>query len=186
MCVQYIGGCSVHRGCSVYGGCSVYRGDTMSTSAAYHEHIGRIPWVHRGISWVHRVMFSTSEYHDTCGEYHEYIGRCSVHWGCQYKSNAFINLLPHMNHDPPDVLNIPPCTQDIPRCTHGVPDVRVVSPDVLNTYYTEWYWELQIISKPIRYETISFLKSFILWKCQELSYSKGHSWHTKSPFFKQL
>ena len=28
MCVQYIGGCSVHRG------------DTMSTSGGYHEYIG--------------------------------------------------------------------------------------------------------------------------------------------------
>ena len=33
MCVQYIGGCSVHRL------------DTMSTSGGYHEYIERI-WVH--------------------------------------------------------------------------------------------------------------------------------------------
>ena len=40
--------------------------------------------------------------------YHEYIGGCSVHWGFQYKSKAFINLLPHLNHD-------------IPQCTYGIP-----------------------------------------------------------------
>ena len=36
-------------------------GDTMSTSGGYHEYIGGISWVHRGIS-VHRGMFSTSEF----------------------------------------------------------------------------------------------------------------------------
>ena len=35
MCVQYIGGCSVHRG-------------VLSTSGEYHEYIGGISWVHRG------------------------------------------------------------------------------------------------------------------------------------------
>ena len=36
MCVQYIGGCSVHRGVfSTWG-------DTMSTSGGYHEYIGGI------------------------------------------------------------------------------------------------------------------------------------------------
>ena len=63
MCVQYIGGCSVHRGVfstsgdtmstsgdtmstsgdvQYIGGCSVHRGDTMSTSGGYHEYIGGI------------------------------------------------------------------------------------------------------------------------------------------------
>ena len=32
------------------------------------------------------------------GRYHEYIGGCSVHRSFQYKSKAFISLLPHMNH----------------------------------------------------------------------------------------
>ena len=36
MCVQYIGGCSVHRG--VFS----TSGDTMSTSGGYHEYIGGI------------------------------------------------------------------------------------------------------------------------------------------------
>ena len=68
-------------------GCSVHLGDTMSTSG----------------------MFSTlGGYHDACGEYHEYIRRCSVRQGFQYKSKAFIKLLPHMNHD-------------IPQGTHGIP-----------------------------------------------------------------
>ena len=33
--------------------------------------------------------------------YHEYNGGCSAHRGFQYKSKAFMNLLPHMNHDIP-------------------------------------------------------------------------------------
>ena len=91
MCVQYIGGCSVHRWVfSTSGGYHEYiGGDTMSTSRGYHEYIG-------GISWVHRGVFSTSEgYHEyiggcsvhrrdtksKSGGYHEYIGGCSVHRG---------------------------------------------------------------------------------------------------------
>ena len=42
MCVQYIGGWSVH-----WGMFSTLR-DTMSTSGGYHEYIGGIPCVHRG------------------------------------------------------------------------------------------------------------------------------------------
>ena len=34
-------------------------------------------------------------------EYHEYNGGCSVHRGFQYKSKAFINLLPHISLDIP-------------------------------------------------------------------------------------
>ena len=52
MCVQYIGGCSVHRG------------DAMSTGG-YHEYIGGVQYI--------------EGYHDTSGGYHEYIGGCSVH-----------------------------------------------------------------------------------------------------------
>ena len=78
MCVQYIGGCLVHRG--VFS----TSGDTISTSGGYHEYIGGIG------------VFSTSEgYHEyiggcsvhrrdtmsTSGGYHEYIGGCSVHRG---------------------------------------------------------------------------------------------------------
>ena len=43
------------------------------------------------------------------GGYHEYIGGCSVHRGFQYKSKAFMNLLPHMN-----VFKISP------QCAHGI------------------------------------------------------------------
>ena len=90
MCVQYIGGCSVHRGVfSTSGGYHEYIGGIswvhrgmFSTSRRYHDECGGIPWEHRGmfstsegyheyigrISWVHRGMFSTLEgYHDTCG-----------------------------------------------------------------------------------------------------------------------
>ena len=69
------------------GKCSVRRG-VFSTLEGYHEYIGG-------------DIMSTSR------GYHEYIGGCSVHRGFQYISKAFINLLPHMNHD-------------IPRCTHGI------------------------------------------------------------------
>ena len=41
MCVQYIGGCSVHQG------------DTMSTSGGYHEYIGGVQYI--------------GGYHDACG-----------------------------------------------------------------------------------------------------------------------
>ena len=59
MCVQYIGGCSVHWGVfstsgdvQYIGGCSVHRGDTMSTSGdtmstsgGYHEYIGGVQYI---------------------------------------------------------------------------------------------------------------------------------------------
>ena len=93
MCVQCIGGCSVHRGVSSYredrgdtmstskgyheyiggyheyiSGCSVHRRDTMSTSGGYHEYIG-------GISWVHRrdIMICVGGYHEYIGDV-QYIG----------------------------------------------------------------------------------------------------------------
>ena len=56
------------------------------------------------------------------GEYHEYIGECSVHWGFQYKSKAFINLLPHMNHD------IPPMYSWYSSDVLITPDVLMMSP----------------------------------------------------------
>ena len=46
MCVQYIGGCSVHRG--VFS----TSGDTMSTSGGYHEYIGDVQYI--GGCSVHR------------------------------------------------------------------------------------------------------------------------------------
>ena len=76
-------------------------GDIMSTSGmfstsgryhdacgGYHEYIEGSS-VHRGDIMMH------------VGRYHEYITGCSVHRGFQYKSKAFINLLPHTNHDIP-------------------------------------------------------------------------------------
>ena len=60
--------------------------DTLHNSCSVH----RLAFSTSGISWVHRGMFSTSGF------------------SIQYKSKAFMNLLPHMNHD-------------IPRCTHGIP-----------------------------------------------------------------
>ena len=52
------------------------------------------------------------------GGYYEHIGRCSVHWSLQYKSKAFINLLPHMNNG-------------VPRCIeHPHPSVLMISPQM--------------------------------------------------------
>ena len=62
MCVQYIGGCSVHRG------------DTMSTSRGYHEYIGGYHEYNGGYhEYIGGVQY--------IGGYHEYIGGCSVHQG---------------------------------------------------------------------------------------------------------
>ena len=60
ICVQYIGGCSVHRG------------DTMSTS-------GDIMSTSRDIMSTSGDVQYIGRYHDECGGYHEYIGGCSVH-----------------------------------------------------------------------------------------------------------
>ena len=63
MCVQYIGGCSVHRGVfSTSGG--VHRGDTMSTSGGYHEY-------HRG-----DIMSTSGDIMSTSGGV-QYIGGIS-------------------------------------------------------------------------------------------------------------
>ena len=150
MCVQYIGGCPVHRG------------DTMSTSRG-------IPWVHRGdimstsgdiqynggISWwmwgdtmstsgdvqYIRGMFSTSEgcsVHrrdtmSTSGGYHEYIGGCSVHRRViMINVGEQLDKILSISIENSNVLNIPQCTHDIPRCTHGIPPMYWTPPDVLN------------------------------------------------------
>ena len=120
---EYIRGCSVHRrdimctsgGYHEYiGGCSVQWRDTMMHLGEYHEYIG-------GFSVRQRdTMIHVERYHDSYG------GKPCVHRGFQYKPKAFINLLPHMNHDIPsmyswytsDVLNMPQCTHDIPHVNH--------------------------------------------------------------------
>ena len=62
MCVQYIGGYSIHRGCSLNQG-------LFSTLGEYHEYIGGVKYI--------------GGYHECIGErgYHEYIGGCSEHRG---------------------------------------------------------------------------------------------------------
>ena len=63
------------------------------------------------------------------GGHRKYTRGCSVHQGFQYKSKAFINLLPHMNRDvlplyswyPSNVLNTPQCTHDISHMNHDIP-----------------------------------------------------------------
>ena len=150
MCVQYIGGCSVHRR------------DTMITSGGYHEYIGgyheyirEISWVHRGvfstsegyhaacgrIPWVHRGMFSTlGGYHEYIRRYHEYI--VGISW-CMWESKlikVFQFLLKTLMYwTSPDVLMISPqCTHVIPRCTRDIPPMHWTPPDVLYTLYTGW------------------------------------------------
>ena len=54
MCVQYIGGCLVHRGMFSTSGDVQYIGGFHEYIGGYHEYIGG--------------------YHDACGGYHEYIG----------------------------------------------------------------------------------------------------------------
>ena len=145
MCVQYIGGCSVHRGVfSTSGGYHEYIGeDTMSTSGRYHEYIGEISWVHRG-------MFSTSgRYHDERGGYHEYIGGCSVHLrdtmstsggyheyigGCSvHRRDIMIHVGEQLDKifsisiENSNVLNIPRCTEHPPMYWTS-PDVLMISP----------------------------------------------------------
>ena len=85
MCVQYMGGCSVHGGMfstwrdvQYMEGCSVRRGVTW-VQRGYHEFFGGCS-VHRGMPWVHRGdIISTSWDVQYIGGYHEYIGGCSVH-----------------------------------------------------------------------------------------------------------
>ena len=118
MCVQYIGGCLVHRGVfSTFRGVQyiegipwVHRGDIMSTSGDIMSTSGVFstsegyPWVHQGmfstsegcheyiggISWVHQGMFSTrGDIMIHVGGYHEYIGGCSVHWGMFSTSRGY-------------------------------------------------------------------------------------------------
>ena len=82
MCVQYIGGYSVHWGCSLHQ-------VVFSTFGEYHEYI-------RGVKYIGGYHECIGEgdiintlgdvqyiggYHDACGGYHEYIGGCSVHQG---------------------------------------------------------------------------------------------------------
>ena len=132
---------------TLYNVCSVHRG-MFSTSRGYHEYIGGILWVHRGvqyiggISWcmwgyyeyiggcsVHRGMFSTSGgYQDACRGYHEYIGRCSVHWGILWVhwgmfstlgvSRLNWKVLPTCS---PTYIMIALNVLNIPRCTRDIP-----------------------------------------------------------------
>ena len=69
MCVQYIGGYSVHRGCSLHQ-------EVFSTLGEYHEYIGGVKYIagyHECIEegGYHEYI---GGYHDACGGYHEYIG----------------------------------------------------------------------------------------------------------------
>ena len=60
MCVQHIGGCSVHRG------------DTMSTSGGYHEYIEDVQYIGDIMMHVGDTMSTSGDvqniggYHDAC------------------------------------------------------------------------------------------------------------------------
>ena len=88
-CVQYIGGYYQYIGeyHEYIGGCSVHRLDTMMHAEGYHKYI-------RGCSVHWRPI--RGDIMMNVGGHHEYIRECSVH-----RSKAFIDLLPHMNHDVP-------------------------------------------------------------------------------------
>ena len=74
-------------------------GDIMSTSGmfstleGYHEHIGGYH------EYIEGCLVDQRDTMMHVGGYQGYIGGCSVHWSFQYKSKAFIHLLPHVNHD---------------------------------------------------------------------------------------
>ena len=138
MCVQYIGGCSVHRG-------------MFSTSGGV-QYIGECS-VHQGISWIHRGMFSTlGGYHDGCGGIPlstswGHRGMFSTSEGIMIHVEEQLNKIISVSIENSDVLSIPRCTHDmppmyswyppdvlnIPWCTHGIPPhVSWYPPDVLN------------------------------------------------------
>ena len=142
MCIQYIGGCSVHL-------------RVFSTSGGYHEYIGGISWVHWGISsWIWGDTMSTSgdvqyiggipwihwgDIMSTSGDVQHIRGISWYIWGSNLiKSFQFLLKLwctehPLMYWTSPDVLNIPRCTHDIPRCTHDIPLMYLwYPPNVLN------------------------------------------------------
>ena len=155
MCVQYIGGCSVHRG-------------VFSTSGGYHEYIGGIPWVHRGdimstsggvqggIPWVHRGVFSTSEgYHEYIGGiswvhrgmfstsegYHDHMGGCSVHRGDPMSTSGGYHeciMSTYIMSTSGDVQYIGVFNRNwrdfiklLPHMYHDIPPMYWTSPDVL-------------------------------------------------------
>ena len=78
MCVQYIGGYSVHWGCSLHRG-------VFSTLGEYHEYIGGVKYIggYSTMSALGRwdTMNTLGDIMMDVGGYHEYIGGCSVHQG---------------------------------------------------------------------------------------------------------
>ena len=79
----------------------IYVGDILSTSEGYHDLCGDVLSTLGDVQYIggnHEYIGGNHEYiggnHEYIGGYHKYIGVCSVHWGFQYESKAFINLLP--------------------------------------------------------------------------------------------
>ena len=137
MCVQYIGGCSVHRECLVHGGSHEYIGgyheyfrgysvhweDAMSTSGDIMMHVGNIMST--------SGMFSTSE------GYHEYIGGILwVHRGDIMSTSGLISWVHRgmfstsgfsteieriLSTCSPTCIMLSPNVLNMLRCIHDIP-----------------------------------------------------------------
>ena len=121
----------------------------FSTSEGYHEYIGRIswvdrgipwvhqgipwvhqgiPWVHQGIPWVHQGMFST------LGGYHEYIGGISwVHRGVSWVHRGMFSTS-GFSIEIERILSCysPTCIMISLQCTEHPPHVSWYPSNVLN------------------------------------------------------
>ena len=107
MCVQYIGGCSVHwRVFSTSGGVQYIGGISRVHRGGYHEYIGGDITSTSGISW------------------------CM--WGSKLiKAFQFLLKTPMYWTSPDALMIFPRCTRDIPQCIHDMPPMYWTSPDVL-------------------------------------------------------
>ena len=115
MCVQYIGGCSVHWGVlSTLGDSMSTSGDIMISCGGYHDYIGGCS-VHRGFQYWNEMLLS-----DLLSHMNHDIPRCT-------------HDIPPMNSwYPPDVLMISPDVLTVsPWCTEH-PPMYWISSDVFN------------------------------------------------------
>ena len=147
------------------------RGGVFTTLGGV-QYIGKIPWVHQGISCMHWRVFSTSrENHEYIGGNHEYIGGLSstsagYHDTCGKQGDkAFQFILKTLMYwTSVDVLMI---SSDVlmvsPWCTVHPPPPP---PHVLNTHYTDLGWN------EINGHCLSNNVSGV--KLNHLNHTKGH------------
>ena len=164
MCVQYIGGCSVHWGMFSTSGGVQYIG-------GYHEHIGGCS-VHRRDIMIHvgeqldkilSISIEDSDVlniprctHDIPPMYSWYppmyswyppnvlmvYPRCTEHPRCTHDILRCTHGIPRCTEHPRCTHDILRCTHGIPQCTHGIPrctehsPMYWTAPDVVNTHYT--------------------------------------------------